>query len=116
MKANSAVGIYGTIDYDSGRTHRSGGIVTSGQIVRSTDGLGHHLDKARLATSNSSEKSLILDISGIVNLPDLIAGLVLVPSEGDESKDELCARLELRDEIAKAFEEAASRLRRAPRQ
>ncbi|MBW0365862.1 hypothetical protein [Ensifer adhaerens] len=107
---DSKVSITGTVGYESaGREHRAGGFVVSGFVVQ---------ERARLTTSSRSERNLEIEIRGISALPDLIASLALEKPDQDdeEAQEDFLERMKTRDNIAKAFEEAAFRIRQAPRE
>ncbi|RVE87049.1 hypothetical protein [Sinorhizobium meliloti] len=105
---DSKVSIRGIVGYSrAGRDHMHEGRVVDGFVVQ---------DRARLVTNANSDRDLTIEIRGLKYLPDLIASLALEQPNEDESPEEFAERLKMRDDIAKAFHEAALRIRQAPRE
>ncbi|MDL2398449.1 hypothetical protein [Rhizobium mayense] len=106
--ADKKVSIVGNVVYSKdGRTHAARGYVDDGSAVR---------DRIMLMAGGRSDRRLRVEIRGLAALPDLIASILLDKPEDDESAEEFTDRLRMRDEIAQAFQEAAARIRNAPRE
>ncbi|MDW9362500.1 hypothetical protein GYB70_12915 [Sinorhizobium meliloti] len=95
----------GLSSYDT-REHSAGGYVDGGFVVR---------DRAMLMTSKAG-RGLRIEIGRVANLPNLIASLVLQSPDEDESPEEFAERLKTRDDVARAFYEAALRIEQAARE
>lgn len=110
------VSIRGTVGYETG-VDAGGGSIVSGHCLRKYDGIHTTADSLVLrARPGKSGRDLTVEINEPLLLPDLIVGLALEPSEEEnETSAEFGHRLSFRDELATAFEEAAAKLRRAPR-
>ena len=99
--------------HEDGRQHRAGGRVKDGVCTRMTDGFVKS-DRFTLHTS-STDRDLEVSFSRPLQLPGLMAVLAQAAPAEDESPEEFDARLAFRDELARAFDEAAQQLRQLPR-
>lgn len=106
--ADKKVSVTGTVVYSKdGRAHTAKGYVNDGFAVR---------DRMMLRAGGNSDRALRIEICGLASLPDLVASMVLEQPEGDESAEDFMDRLKMRDKIAQAFQEAAVRIKQAPRE
>ncbi|MEP9399929.1 hypothetical protein [Mesorhizobium sp. KR2-14] len=104
------VSISGTVHYPLAGRYTGGGEVVYGFVSRDPDGL------VKPNRTVLRAGSLEIEISGLRGLPDLIASLVLEQPDGDESPKGFADRLKMRDGIAEAFDQAALRIKQAPRE
>ncbi|MGB3417589.1 MAG: hypothetical protein WBA36_13015 [Mesorhizobium sp.] len=109
--------IKGSTTYDSSYgTAIGGGTIVSAHFIRKTDGVIAVVDDLSIsARGTGADRDMTISIGEPLLLPGFLADLVLALPEGDETADEFNHRLKLRDELAKAFEDAAAKLRSAPR-
>ncbi|WP_395517534.1 hypothetical protein [Pseudorhizobium flavum] len=108
MDISDKVTIRAYVEYET-REHCGAGRVHSGYIV-------NHANRVYLGIATPAEEpGLRIEIGGLTNFPALLASLTLVEpdEENEESPDDFNQRLKMRDDLAKALEDAAARLRQA---
>lgn len=107
--------IGGAISYEAdGKTFRGGGQIQNAYFVRKSDGFVSVDDLTVWAGGPNTNRDLQLSIGSPLMLPNFLADLALALPDDEETADDFNRRLNLRDELAKAFADAADKLKTSP--
>lgn len=115
MKSQKKPSFFGAVVYDNAGSFKGGGPVRDAYAIRKGDEFVSRDELRIVARSPSEDRYLEIEIGKPLLLAKFLADLALAEPEGDESADDCNRRLAFRDDLVKAFEEAASSLRKAPR-